>query len=579
MIRKKNTLLLISIFIIILIAGLITGFIVGRNVKYSIKLEEIEKEDVEYYVLEVNDKYGIIDKNGQVVISPQYDGIKVPNPCKDTFICLENINNETWIAVDSTNTKKWENLSAVDAISIRATTSLVPYEKSVLKYKEGNLYGIMDFDGNKITNAIYEEIESVDYKEGYLKVKKDGYYGVINIKGTQILNAEYDEISSDGYYDEDSKYSKAGFILRIKTDDGYRYGYAKTDGRKVLDTVYNELGRITEVEDNNNLYFITSLNGKYGLYKNSKAVIENDFISVNFDRTNNLLIVQKDNIYGAYNLEGKNIVPIDYDLIVIGGEYINSYKENNVVVFDKEGNTIQTENSSKEKVSDKYSIIIDKDGYYNIENNDSKKVLLSNKYSYIEYFRDNLFIATNESKTGLIRATGEIVVPLEYSTIQNVDGTECLQASIVDTNKSFVINSNGQVGEGLENASFIKENGFVKLLSSSDVRYYTLEGNETSYKELFPENEVYSTKQNDKWGLKNKDGRVIVNYEYDFITEQNGNFVGVKKDGKWGILDINGNIIKEPSYEISFNDVKFLGSFYEIGTNVGLPIYCGDENI
>ena len=227
-------------------------------------------------------------------------------------------------------------------------------------------------------------------------------------------------------------------------------------------------------------------------------------------------------------------------------------------------------------MSDDYSIIIDKDNNYNIlDKND--KPLLKGEYSYLEYFRDNLFIATNDSRTGLIKSNGETVVPLQYNTIQNVEGANCLQATLMDTNKTLIINSQGKVQEGLENASFIKEENYVKILSSTDVKYYTLDGNETTYKELFPENTLYAVKQNDKWGFKNREGKIVVNCEYDFVSEQKGNFVGVKKGDKWGILDITGKVVKEPTYAIAFNDVNFLGEYYEIGTNIGLPIYCGDD--
>lgn len=576
--RERNYLIPITLFIIILIIGLIVGFFFSRNIKYSIKLEEIERANVEYYVLEKNDKYGVINREGTVIIEPQYGGIKIPNPTKDTFICLVDADSDTWKAVDSSNNQKWTNYNSVDAISIKAITSLVPYEKTVLKYQEGNLYGLIDFEGNKIIDAVYEDISSVDYKEGYLKVKEQENYGVINIKGTKIIDTAYDDITSDGYYSEEEKYANAGFILRIKTDDGYKYGYAKSNGKMLLDTVYNEINRITEIENSKDIYFITSLNGKYGLIKDSNEIIKNDFRSINFDRTNNLLTVQKNSSYGVYDLEGNCIIPIDYDDIIVGGEYINAFKGENAVIFDKEGNNIETENTSKERVSDDYSIIIDKDNNYNILDKNNK-ILLKDKYSYIEYFKNDLFIATNDSKTGLIKANGEIVVPLQYSTIQNVEGADCLQATLMDTNKTLVINSQGKVQEGLENSSFIKGDNYVKILSDTDVKYYTLEGNETTYKELFPENTLYAVKQNDKWGFKNSEGNIVVNCEYDFVSEQEGNYAGIKKDGKWGIIDTTGNILKEPTYELAFNNVRFLGEYYEIGTNVGLPIYCGDDNI
>ena len=48
----------------------------------------------------------------------------------------------------------------------------------------------MDFDGNKITENIYNSITNIDYKEGNLRVEQNGSFGVINIKGTTILNPE-----------------------------------------------------------------------------------------------------------------------------------------------------------------------------------------------------------------------------------------------------------------------------------------------------------------------------------------------------------------------------------------------------
>ena len=203
-------------------------------------------------------------------------------------------------------------------------------------------------------------------------------------------------------------------------------------------------------------------------------------------------------------------------------------------------------------------------------------MLLGNSYTYLEYFKDDMFIVTDNTKTGVIRANGQIVVPIEYSTIQKIDGASCLQATVIENNETSIINSAGKIQNSMKMSTLIKEDNYIKILSDSDVKYYTLEGNETTYKNLVPNNNVYAIKQNDKWGFADSQGNIVVNCEYDFVTEQNGNFVGVKKDGKWGILNIDGTVVKEPVYELSFNNVKFLGEYYEISSNVGLPIYSAN---
>lgn len=572
---KKNSSKIIIIIAIIVIAVVATIiFCINKDNKYSVKLENIEKSDAVYFLLQQDSKYGVIDKDGNVVVKPEYESVTIPNPTKDVFICSDD--NDSSKVLNNKGEQILSSYSNVQAITISAITSLVPYEKTTLIYEENQLYGIMDFDGNKITDAEYEKIENIDYKEGYLRVKKSGLYGVINIKGTKIIKEEYDNITSDGYYDEKTKYENAGFIIRTKTDEGYRYGYATTKGKIILEPKYNEINRITEIENSKDIYLITSVNGKYGLAKNSKTILENDFTQVEFDKTNNLLIVQKNNAQGVYNLAGKNIIPIDYDSITAGGEYLNANKENKILIFDKDGNNIDTNITSREKVADNYWITIDENNDYNIQDKNGNN-LLKNKYSYIEFFTDNLFIATSNSKAGVINSNGDTVVPFEYDSIQKVDDANCLLAVILSNKKISIINKEGKVQEGIAGGTAVQKDGYIKLYSSTDAKYYTLDGNETTYKEISPNNQIYAFKQNDKWGFKDGDGKVIVECKYDMVTEQNIKYVGIKKDGKWGVMDVTGNIVIAPTYKLSWDDTSFLAQYYEIISNLGLPVYCGDE--
>ena len=36
---------------------------------------------------------------------------------------------------------------------------------------------------------------------------------------------EYSSITTDGYYNTTSKYEQAGFIVTVRKEEGYRYGY------------------------------------------------------------------------------------------------------------------------------------------------------------------------------------------------------------------------------------------------------------------------------------------------------------------------------------------------------------------
>ena len=542
----------------------------------EIKLEEITLEDAKYFTLIVDKKYGVIDAEGNVVIEPQYADLSIPNPTKAVFVATTKTGSD-YKAVNESNTEILTGMQSVEAIKINPITSLVPFEKTVLKYKENNLYGIMDFEGNKILKAEYEEIKALEFKEGYLMVKQNGNYGIVNIKGNTILKPEYENIYADGYYNDSSKYSKAGFIVRIKTDQGYRYGYANSNGKTLLDAQYNEINRITEISDDNNAYLITSQNGKYGLMKNDKQILNNEYASIGYDNDNDLLVVTKGTAQetkaGVVNKEGKNVIPVDYDEIFIGGDYINARKGDQSIIFDSHGNQLTTNFMSHIKANDNYAVVIDKNNTYNIVDKDGNK-LLKQTYLYIEYFTSNLFIATMDSATGIIDTTENVVVPFEYSMIQKLEDTNILYGvkanSMID-----IINQAGKVTSGIKNAKIEVEKTHVKLVSGTEMKYFTLEGKETTYQELFPGRDVFAYTENGKWGLKDKNGQVVVKAQFDMITEQSGNAVGIKVGNKWGAIDLKGNIILEPKYEINWLGPKFLNKYYKIDNGNTLPVYVG----
>src|SRR5699024_10336203 len=152
------------------------------------------------------------------------------------------------------------------------TVTELPYEKSVLRYEEDGKYGLIDFYGKAITKAIYDEVSSVKYKEGEILAKKDGKYGVINNKGKALIDREDEEIEADKYY-SDNRYSKSGYIVKVTTDDGYRYGYINSEWKQVLNTEYTSISRVLDI-DSNDIYLIVSRNGQYGVVKNKNVAID-----------------------------------------------------------------------------------------------------------------------------------------------------------------------------------------------------------------------------------------------------------------------------------------------------------------
>lgn len=85
---KKYKIQIIVIAIIILLIPIIKITINKLDKNY--KVENVSKE--KYFVLLSNEKMGIIDETGKIVIQPEYYEIHIPNPSKPIFVCYYDYN-------------------------------------------------------------------------------------------------------------------------------------------------------------------------------------------------------------------------------------------------------------------------------------------------------------------------------------------------------------------------------------------------------------------------------------------------------------------------------------------------------
>ena len=200
---------------------------------------------------------------------------------------------------------------------VKASEDTNEVEKQVLKYKKNNLYGLLDLDGNVITEAIYSEIVSLNERPGRILVKKEEQYGVLDSKGNVVVDVKYDGISADGYCLNDGSYEQTGYIVAKKTKNAIHFGYINAKGNVVLDTKYESIERALEYEDGN-VYLMTMQAGKKGVFKNEKKIIDFRFQDIKYSSLSKVFIVNKNGKYGFYRLHGKAILKPEYTSYSIG---------------------------------------------------------------------------------------------------------------------------------------------------------------------------------------------------------------------------------------------------------------------
>ena len=470
----------------------------------------------------------------------------------------------------------------VEPIKLKNIQSDLMYEKSVLKYKKDNKYGIINFEGKEITKPEYDEIDSLGYKEGELLVKKDGKYGVMNINGYLIIPTEYDQIAVDKYYTDENSYKDDGYIVSLTTNEGYRYGYINKDGEKILETEYNELSRINDIENSQDVYILCAKNGQYGVNKNEENIIQNEYQSIIYNEVNNIFIVERSKKYGVRDINGTEIIPIEYSQIDTTGIYIYAQGEDGEKVFNAVGEeqdisaNIQILNTNSEN----YRIKIDssngtKYGVVDKENNQ----IIEQKYNYIKYLSDNYFIVSTENgKLGIIDDKENPKLELKYDSIENVYSKDIIQATVANENIIEIYSKNLEQLCNMQNAIVESNKEYIKIYNDTETKYFDNNGQELKNTDIFPNNTLFSKMENGKWGFIDKLGNVKVDYQYDKVTEFNEyGFSAIQKDGKWGAINQNGEIVIEPTYELNSTIVpSFIGKYYKVTYGVG-EIYYTDK--
>lgn len=557
-----NSKIILPIIIFIIIAFVVVFFISSENSnKNNISLELEKDIPYEYFVMYSKDnKAGIISKNGNILIEPEYTEIYIPNQSKDVFFCFKD---EEAIVLNKKGEIIFKEFEEVSFLETSEATELI-LEKEVLKYKKDGLYGLINFEGEILTEAIYDKITSLKNKPGNILVKKDEFCGVLNSKGEVIIPIKYDNVIGDEYCQEKYGYILTGYIVSVKTDTGIMYGYIDYLGNEMLKTQYETITRVLEYEDTNNIYIIARNKGRKGVFKNGKQIIDFNYHTINYSDKSNVFIVEKANKFGFYTNTGDEILEPKYTDYAIAGNYISVQENENNMLYDLNGNLINKDKylSMIEVENSSYFIAVNEEGYYNVI---SKDVQTNEKYTYITYaFDDNFIFVNEENKSGVFNIWSGVVIEPIYTNVLNIEGTKLIEAKDDITGNVDIYNS--KIEKILTMSGGIVENineNYTVIYSDTERAYLDNNGAIVENKIVFPENILLAIKQNDKWGFADREGKIIVQCEYDMVTAFNEyGFAGVMREGKWGVINAKGEVIVNPTYEIeTYYYPSFVGKY------------------
>lgn len=467
---KRSTVIkfIIALIVVMIIFWAILNFLKNRN------NDVVDNIQYNYFVLFQNEKMGVIDKDANIIINPEFDNIIIPNPSKDVFVCSKN--EESIKFLNKYSEELFIGFEEVSTIDITGITLEVPYEKEILKFKQGDKYGLIDYSGNILIEAIYDEITGLPYKLEELRIKQENKYGVISINGKELIKPEYDYIEGDKYYSEDNKYS--GYIVGIKNNDGYKYGYLDENRKQILDTKYNNIERVLDI-NSDDIYLIAYENGKGAIIKNKKEITHYDFQKIEKVENEELFLVDKNQKYGVLNLSGEIIVEPEYEEAYIDGINIFAKKDGQDYIFDLSGNKIEQINYSKKykTKNENYFIVINNEGLYGVVNKEEEK-LVKEQYVYLEYSFEDYFIAsTADGKTGVIDKDNNKIIDIKYDIVEKLANGDIIQTVDLESNKLELYNTRlEKIFEG-ENTQININTNYIALTNKEETKYFDFNGN------------------------------------------------------------------------------------------------------
>lgn len=488
---KKVVAVIIAILVIIM-------FIIILTKLAQPKAETTEKNvSMAYYTAFSNNKWGIIDSSGNTVIAPIYDEmIIVPNKEKAVFIVTYDVDytNNTYKtkAVNEKNEQLFSSYEQVEVIQNYDKQNNIWYEKSCLKVKKNNKYGLTDLSGKVLLECNYDSIEPIIGVNSSLVTTKDGKKGLVSTTGSIIIENEYADIKAlTGEYEN-------GYI--VKNSEG-KIGVIGTNKKILLPIEYDDIKNVY-AEDT----YVAKENGSWKII-NVKDSTSN---SMNYDdvksMNSNYMVVEKDGKYGLATISGEEkIVPQYDDLKNIYQNYYIAKKdgmagvidENNAkkidfnyksLVYVKDANIIEGESDKVEtdlfdknfslKLSGIVSEINAEKGYMKVRINSEYKYynLKFEEKKNTEILTNNtLFLSKKDGKYGYVNKNNVVVVNYIYedATEQNESG----YIAVKKDGKWGTLNSKGETvvkpSLALSNNPVIDFIGQWHLAEDANANYYT----------------------------------------------------------------------------------------------------------
>lgn len=543
--------------------------------KKEISFFENDKETGWYRVKDNNNKWGFVDKDTLLKIPFEYDFV---NPFDENGLAYaKNDGKELYIDKNG----KIVITPDYDQLGL--------FSEGLLSAKKNKKYGFLNTKGSVVIPFIYEGVGF--FCQGLATASKNSKYGFINSKGKEIIPIVYDAVDN----------SHTDLIVTVSKNK--KWAFFDHNGKQLSEFVYDKVfsGYNLNIPPPSNLSELSTYfkNGAVLVTKNNKfeflneqiqpAFPDHKFDSASVFDTYKNAIVKRNDKYGIIKPDGTAKVPIEYDFIEYfdtnhnSSEYYNARKGSIYHIYNKDLRKI---GESYQPVYNDFSVLTPFIVFENLQKkygmvSSIGEIVIPFEYEELQKLQTGYFLGKKNGKSGILDKNGKIKVPFKYDDLQEYDEGLFIadRNEIIDINNKTILSGYDRLSPIYYNSQkfIVSKNKKFGIVDDQNKILLPLEFDEISnWVEYGPDGHFVI--KNGKYGLiENETFKIIIPYIYDELF-YNGSFLFARKNRKAGILNINNKEI----CPFIFDEIKpgmssrFVGKEEEIYAKKGNNFYLID---
>ena len=382
---------------------------------------EINRYQSAYYPYKLNEKFGFIQNDGEIIIAADYDQV---NPFKEGLSIV--LSSELFGAIDRRNHVvidfKFDNMEDFNL------------GKSIVE--KDNLFGVIDRNGNFVFPMEFEDIGWLT--DSLLYAKKNGFFGIYDADNhlkSDLFLEDIIPFSGDlarivmngkiGYMNKDLKIELPTEFDEVIpfTDSSFIYSVADKKGLVHSKNTWKTTADYDEIYPINSGVSMVRINDKIGyIDARGNLLLALQFEQfVNFSKagafTKDGAIVKKKNKYMLINEKGKILVTYPYECINEWGDWIPVLKNFKWGFVDQKAKVVTLfEYDFTEKINNSL-FIVEKNGLLGVLTTKGVFSIPIAFKSIVRLGKDFLLVE-DQNGFGLYSIEGKLIIPTIYNLIK-----------------------------------------------------------------------------------------------------------------------------------------------------------------